>query len=171
MKYLCILLVIAIGAALSPTVTAFESGGGGSGSSAGAGGAQSGGAPVGNTEKVMPGEEHGNNDTCVANQNRSGNKCISVTPALGGPSSETDIRVDSHVECAITGVDGNDEVHLGGDVTADITCSGGTINMAGGGTTLTLRVTSVTGAEHARVNLLSGATLWVAPGSTVVFAP
>ncbi|MFT5052373.1 MAG: hypothetical protein ACI8QZ_003806 [Chlamydiales bacterium] len=168
MKYLCIIAVLAISATLSPTLAA--SNGGGTSSGAGSG-AQSSPVPALASEKVKPGEKHSNNDTEVANQNTSGSKCITVTPANGNADTATNVRVDGNVTCTITGIDANDHVSLGNTVIADVTCTGGTINMSGSGSTLTLHVTSGPTSVSARVNLPGGGTVWVAPGSNVVIAP
>lgn len=123
--------------------------------------------PAGNSKhKVKPGESYTNNDgVTVDNDDASGGNAT-IDPANGSGNSSTQVNTKTSFEGDISGLDSNDTVNLGSSNTANVSGTGGTVNVSGG-SAISVSNTSVAGGGNMTVNLPSGSSITVGPGSNI----
>lgn len=119
--------------------------------------------------KVKPDESECNLDgVCVENDVSSTGDAY-LTPKDGGAGSETKVTTKSGFVGSVKGLDWNDTATLGSSQDAEVEGSGGTVKVGGGSQ---VKVTCTTGPDAVgiKVELSSGVTATVPPGSTVTFS-
>ena len=121
-------------------------------------------APGDGKTKVKPGDTHCNSDdVCVVNNKGSGANAY-IDPSKGNGNSKTRVNTQTSFEGSVDGIDSNDTVNFGSGNTASVTGNGGTVNVSGGST---ITATNGTAGGNMTINLPSGSSITVPPGSNV----
>lgn len=115
--------------------------------------------------KVKPGEVHTNSDGVTVSNSDASSGNAYVTPKTGTENAKSTIRTETGFNGEITGIDNNDNVDLSSSAEAAVEGSGGRVKV-GGGSTVKVSNTGPTGGGDITVDLPSGTTLTVPPGSS-----
>lgn len=114
-------------------------------------------------EKVRPGDEYCNVDGVCVKNTKDSNGNATVDPRGGTSNAATTVATRTGFEGEISGLDSNDTADLGSSNEATVSGEGGTVNV-GGGSKVTVQ--NGEGGGDMTVNLPSGTTVTVSPGST-----
>jgi hypothetical protein len=125
---------------------------------------QRGGVGTNRAEKVAPGAQHTNTDGVTVVNDGSSHGNATIDPSGGTATAVTTVRTRTGFVGAIRGLENDDRVSIGSSNTATVTGEGGSISV-GGGSTVTITNTST--QATIQVTLASGATVNVAPNSSV----
>lgn len=114
-------------------------------------------------KKVRAGEHHDNGDVSVDNDPDSGGEAT-IDPDEGSSTTATTVRTSTGFKGSVSGVDGNDAIHLGAANLATVNGIGGNVYLSGG-SDVTINNLGGEGAMSMTIHMTSGTTITVPPGS------